>query len=737
MGLVDDVRFLADAVDAFDRALSCTGGAADTLVGEDFVLDQRFTLFRRATFFDDVGEVFIAEFADGAEHRVRGRTTQSAERRFFHQRGESFELVEVFKLALALGDSLEDLEHSSGSFAAGRTLSTRLVLREGHEVMGDVDHAIVFVEDDHTTAAHDRAELAQRFVVDWRIGELGRQASTGGTTGLDRFEFFTALDATADVEDDLAERRAHGHFDQAGVLDLAGQGKGFGAAAVFRTDSAEPVGTVVDDCRDVGKGFNVVDDRRLAPEPMLRWVGRTDGRHTSFTFDRVDQRGFFTADECPGTEPNFDIEAEVGVENVFTKQSPASAVVQRVFDSFDGQRVFGTTVYITLGGSNRVAADDHAFNDVEWVGLEHASVHERTGVAFVGVTDQIFDRARCFVAHGPFSTGWKTAAATATQLCFGDLVDDPFGIAMVQHLGQGFESTIVEVVGDRRWVQDAVVSKRDSILAIEERDVAVEFEEFSRDGLARDAHVLDYISTLDVFLDQAFDVFLRLDSIQNLVGTNEDVMTFHFFLFGSTGPEATGFGNRDVFGREAVCCQACFQERSTRFFSGPTAIVTRAAEQFVSEDLFDGTVEDSVQNRFSAHDVFGEDFVDGLAVHFFILDRHLVRDENADDRFTTTATRAARLMEQDVVPARGGDVFAKFVEHVQGACGMFAGGRTDLDEDFFPDFFFLADLFRFCAEGVEFFRNLFVHNTGLGNMDFCICRCPVRLDLTYGGFLAD
>ena len=44
-------------------------------------------------------------------------------------------------------------------------------------------------------------------------------------------------DAAADVLDDLAQRRAHRHLDQAGVRDLAGQREDLGALALLGADA--------------------------------------------------------------------------------------------------------------------------------------------------------------------------------------------------------------------------------------------------------------------------------------------------------------------------------------------------------------------------------------------------------------------------------------------------------------------------------------------------------------------
>ena len=67
------------------------------------------------------------------------------------------ELVDVSVLPRAPDDAVEDLEHALGALAAGRALAARFVLREVEEEPGDVDHAVVLVEDDHAAAAHDGA----------------------------------------------------------------------------------------------------------------------------------------------------------------------------------------------------------------------------------------------------------------------------------------------------------------------------------------------------------------------------------------------------------------------------------------------------------------------------------------------------------------------------------------------------------------------------------------------------
>ena len=104
----------------------------------------------------------------------------------------------------------------------------------------------------------------------------GGDAAAGRAAGLDRLELPAVRDAAADLVDDLAQRDAHRHLDQAGVVDLPGQGEHLGALALLGADAGEPVAAVADDRRDVGERLDVVDERRAAPEARTR-PGRAGG----------------------------------------------------------------------------------------------------------------------------------------------------------------------------------------------------------------------------------------------------------------------------------------------------------------------------------------------------------------------------------------------------------------------------------------------------------------------------
>ena len=77
-------------------------------------------------------------------------------------------------------------------------------------------------------------------VVDRRVEQVRREAAAGGTADLHGLELPAGRHAAADVEDDLPQRDAHGHLDQAAVDDLAGEGKTLVPLLVSVPSAANP-----------------------------------------------------------------------------------------------------------------------------------------------------------------------------------------------------------------------------------------------------------------------------------------------------------------------------------------------------------------------------------------------------------------------------------------------------------------------------------------------------------------
>ncbi len=81
----------------------------------------------------------------------------------------------------------------------------------------------------------------------------------------------------------------------------------------------------------------------------------------------------------------------------------------------DRQRILGPHVDVAVVGADRVGGQRHALDHAMRIRLQHGPVHERAGIAFVGIADHIFLLAR-HLGHGrPFQTGRIAAAAAAAQ----------------------------------------------------------------------------------------------------------------------------------------------------------------------------------------------------------------------------------------------------------------------------------------------------------------------------------
>ncbi len=135
-------------------------------------------------------------------------------------------------------------------------------------------------------------------------------AAAGGSADLRRLELLAAGDAAADVVDQVAQRRADGHLDQAGVLDRSGQGEDLGALAAFGALGGEPGAAVEDDGRHVGVGLDVVQHRGLAPQTLHGGERRPRAGLAAVALDRGQQGRLLAADEGPGAHADLDVEVE-------------------------------------------------------------------------------------------------------------------------------------------------------------------------------------------------------------------------------------------------------------------------------------------------------------------------------------------------------------------------------------------------------------------------------------------
>ena len=241
-----------------------------------------------------------------------------------------------------------------------------------------------------------------------------RDAAAHRAAGLHGFEFLVVQDAAADVVNDLAQGDAQRDFDQAGAFDLAGDGEGLGALALFGAHRGEPCAALVNDLGDVGVGLDVVDVGRATPQAGDGREGRARARQPAFSFDGLHQGGFLAADEGPGSHANFQVEIEAAAEDVLTQQAVISRLLNCHAQRVDGDGVLGANVEVTLLRADGVGRDDHALDDGVRVSFQHAAVHKSAGIALVAVADEVFLIAGGLPGEGPLQPGGESGPAASS-----------------------------------------------------------------------------------------------------------------------------------------------------------------------------------------------------------------------------------------------------------------------------------------------------------------------------------
>ena len=281
-----------------------------------------------ATLVHDVVDVLVSEVFQCAEDRVRRGHTETAEACFFDGGAKIDEQVKVGHGAFSRADAGKDVEHLRGTGAAGNAFAAGLGHAELDEEAGDVDHAGGIVHDDHAAGAHHGADFDEGVVADADVEQFSGEATAGGAAGLHGLEGVAVGYTAANAFNDVAELDAHGDFDEAGVGDFAGEGEDLGALAAFRAHAREPRAAFADDGRDIGEGFNVVDEGGLAPESADRGIGRTGLWLAAAAFNGGDESSLLAANEGTGAETNLHIEVEGRVADIVAEQAAATGIAQ-------------------------------------------------------------------------------------------------------------------------------------------------------------------------------------------------------------------------------------------------------------------------------------------------------------------------------------------------------------------------------------------------------------------------
>ena len=515
--------------------------ATDALIGVDDILHELLADAGAALLVHDVLHILIPEVVEGGEDGVGRGLAEAAEGAVLDDGGQVAQGVEVVHRAVAVGDLLQQLAEALVTDAAGAALAAALLAGELQIELGDSRHARGLVHDDHTAGAHHRASSHEAVVVDLGVEVFGSEAAAGGTTGLHGLELAAILDAATDLVDNLTKGDAHRDLDQTHVVDLAGEGEHLGSGRLLGTDGAEPVGALGDDDGDVGQGLDVVHVRGLVHIAAHSGEWGLQGGLAALAFHRVDKGGLFAADESTGTVAELDVEVEASAEDVLTEEAILAGLADGDLQTVDGQRILGTDVHKTLAGTDGVATDGHGLDDAVGVTLEDGTIHESTGVALVGVADDVLLVGLVLGAEAPLDAGGEAGTTTTAKAGLGDHVDNLLRGHLGEALGQGLVAATGDALLDIFGIHKAAVAQGDTdLLAVEVHvlrvaDVLLVF------GVGIEQ--LGDLTTLDdVLVDDAFHVLGLHLGVEGVVG--HDLHDRAFFA----ETEATGLDDLHIVG---------------------------------------------------------------------------------------------------------------------------------------------------------------------------------------------
>jgi hypothetical protein len=207
----------------------------------------------------------------------------------------------------------------------------------------------------------------------------------------------------------------------------------------------------------------------LPNRPLTAGKGGAGTRHAAFSLDAVDQSGLFAANERPRPHLDQDLQVDARAEDVVPQQVVRFGVGDGRLEPLDGQGIFGPKVHIGLRGADRIGGDGHAFDQAMRIALDNGAVHERPGIAFIGVADQVFLIAGRLPGEFPFLARWKASAASTSQSALLDHVAHRLGRHAAQNFHQRRVASPGDVLFDPSRIDQAAVGQHPASLRREER----------------------------------------------------------------------------------------------------------------------------------------------------------------------------------------------------------------------------------------------------------------------------
>ena len=127
---------------------------------------------------------------------------------------------------------------------------------------------------------------------------------------------------------------------------------------------------MTDDVCHLTQRLHIINQCRSAIQSLLGRIRRTKTGEAASALQRCDKRRFLSTYKGSCTLKHTDGERKVRTKDMFTQQSPLSAHVECLADTYDCLWIFCTDIEDTLAGTYRIASNSHALNHTHGIGLQ-------------------------------------------------------------------------------------------------------------------------------------------------------------------------------------------------------------------------------------------------------------------------------------------------------------------------------------------------------------------------------
>lgn len=305
--------------------------------------------------------------------------------------GQLLQHINLTLSSLSLLKSLHDLLRPLAALSARCALAATLVSVEVAETADTSNNIGTLVHDNDGSGTETRLAILegikvhQLFVADV-LGENG----SGRTTGDDGLEVVPSTsDTTTVLLNQLSERDGHLLFDSDGVVDVAGDTEELSALVSLTTEASKPASTSSANSRSDSDSLDIGDSGGASEKTDSSRERGLKTRLSGLALEGLDQRGLFTTDVGTGTSVDENIEIVTRIAGVLANQSILISLVNRVLENGGLVDEFASDVDISSGCVHRSAGNETALDQLVWVLSHNLSIFARSGLAFVGIDDEI------------------------------------------------------------------------------------------------------------------------------------------------------------------------------------------------------------------------------------------------------------------------------------------------------------------------------------------------------------